>query len=55
VGQARSVLICHHDEPLNRLGLARWLASFTDLVAVVVVREQQARLLKRIQIGRAHV
>lgn len=46
---ARSVLICHHDEPLNRFGLARWLASFTELAAIVVVREPQARLLRRIR------
>jgi folate-dependent phosphoribosylglycinamide formyltransferase PurN len=45
----RSVLICHHDEPLNRFGLARWLASFTDLGAIIVIREPQARLKRRIQ------
>jgi folate-dependent phosphoribosylglycinamide formyltransferase PurN len=45
----RSVLICHHDEPLNQFGLARWMASFTDLVGVIVVREPGARLKKRIR------
>src|SRR5579863_2067783 len=45
----RSVLICHHDEPLNRLGLARWMASFTDLAAIVVVREPRARFVKRVR------
>lgn len=45
----RSVLICHHDEPLNRFGLGRWLASFTELAAIVVVREPQTRLLRRIR------
>ncbi len=45
----RSVLICHHDEPLNRFGLGRWLASFTELAAIIVVREPQARLLRRIR------
>jgi hypothetical protein len=49
VRQARSVLICQHDEPLNRFGLARWLASFTDLVAIVVIHEPQARLLQRVR------
>ncbi len=47
--RARSVLICHHDEPLNRYGLARWMASFTDLAAIVVVREPPARLRRRIR------
>ena len=44
-----TVLICHHDEPLNRFGLARWLSSFTDLRAVIVVREPGARFWKRIR------
>lgn len=47
--QPRSVLICHHDEPLNRFGLARWLASFTDLAAIIVVCEPRARLWRRIR------
>jgi hypothetical protein len=46
--QPKSVLICHHDEPLNRFGLARWMASFSDLAAIVVIREPGARLKKRI-------
>lgn len=46
---ARSVLICHHDEPLNRYGLARWLAAFTDLAGVVVIREPNARFWKRVK------
>ncbi|PYU30068.1 MAG: formyl transferase [Acidobacteria bacterium] len=45
----RSILICHHDEPLNRFGLARWLASFTELTAIVVVHEPPARLLRRVR------
>jgi folate-dependent phosphoribosylglycinamide formyltransferase PurN len=45
----RTVLICHHDEPLNHLGLARWLSSFTDLAAIVVVHEPQARFIQRIR------
>jgi folate-dependent phosphoribosylglycinamide formyltransferase PurN len=45
----RSVLICHHSEPLNRFGLARWMASFTDLAAIVEIREPADRLWKRVQ------
>jgi hypothetical protein len=49
VKATRSVLICHHDEPLNRFGLARWPASFTDLAAIIILREPRARLLRRIR------
>jgi folate-dependent phosphoribosylglycinamide formyltransferase PurN len=44
-----SVLICHHDEPLNRHGMARWLASWTDLAAVIVIREPAARMRRRVR------
>ena len=47
--RVRSVLICHHDEPLNRIGLARWMASFTDLAGIIVVREPGGRLRRRIR------
>lgn len=47
--KARSVLICHHDEPLNRFGLARWLASFTDLAAIIVIHEPPGRLFRRVR------
>ena len=47
--ELKSVLICHHDEPLNRFGLARWMASFSDLAAIVVIREPGTRLKKRIR------
>lgn len=48
-GRPRTVLICHHDEPLNRIALARWLASFTDLAAIIVVREPGARFWQRVR------
>jgi folate-dependent phosphoribosylglycinamide formyltransferase PurN len=47
--KARTVLICHAEEKLNRIGLARWMASFTDLAAVVVIHEPKGRLAKRIR------
>jgi hypothetical protein len=49
IPQGRTVLICHEQEPLNRFGLARWLASFTELAVIVVIREPPARLRRRIQ------
>jgi hypothetical protein len=45
----KSLLICHHDAPLDREGLARWLASTSELVGVVVLREPPARQRKRIK------
>lgn len=44
----RAVLICHASEPLNRFGLARWMASFLDLAAIIEIHEPPARLRKRI-------
>lgn len=46
--RARAVLICHASEPLNRFGLARWMASFLDLAAIVEIHEPPARLRKRV-------
>ncbi len=45
----RTVLICHHDEPLNRFGLSRWLASFSDLVAIIDLHEPPGRLWRRVR------
>jgi Formyl transferase len=45
----RTVLICHHDEPLTAHGLARWLASFTDLAGLVVIHETKQRFWRRIR------
>lgn len=50
----RTLLICHADSDLDREGLARWLASFSELVGLVVIEERgqmRARLrheLKRV-------
>ena len=35
----RTVLICHAGDDLNRIGTARWLASFTDLAGIVTIQE----------------
>ena len=45
----RSLLICHHDAPLDRDGLTRWLASFSDLVGVVVITETRDAVRRRIR------
>lgn len=43
----RTVLICHEEAVLTRDGLARWLASFSDLAGIVAIREE-GRVAKRI-------
>lgn len=45
----RIVLICHADDPLNREGLARWLASFGDLAGIVELRERGQRMWQRVR------
>lgn len=45
----RTALICHADDPLNRDGLARWLASFSQLAGIVVLDEPRQRLWRRIR------
>jgi formyl transferase-like protein len=45
----KTLLICHEDDELNRVGLARWLSSFSDLVGIVSLRETRARKWKRVR------
>jgi hypothetical protein len=45
----RTVLICHRGAPLDREGVAAWLASFSDLVGIVELSESRGRTLQRIR------
>jgi hypothetical protein len=45
----RTLLICHHDAPLDRAGIPPWLGSFTTFAGSVVIREPRARAWKRIR------
>ena len=45
----RTLLICHEGAELDRVGLAGWLASFTDLRGVVVLRERGERMRRRVR------
>ena len=45
----KTLLICHEGAELDREGLARWLASFSNLVGVVVLREKTGRMRRRIR------
>lgn len=45
----KTLLICHNNEPLNRDILPKWLASFSDLVGVIVLNEPKSSLEKRVK------
>lgn len=45
----RTVLICHAGARLDQLGLANWLASFSDLSGIIVLQEPRRRLWQRVK------
>lgn len=45
----RTLLICHEGALLDAEGLARWLASFSHLVGLVILGETQTRMRRRIR------
>jgi hypothetical protein len=45
----RTVLVCHADSHLNREGIARWLASFSDLAGMVLIEETSRDLMARVK------
>ena len=45
----RTLLICHEEDELNRVGLARWLASFSTLAGIVSLRETSVQTRRRIK------
>ena len=45
----RTALICHHDNPLNREALPRWMQSFSELAGIVVITETGSRLRRRLE------
>jgi hypothetical protein len=45
----RTLLLAHHDDRLSLIGLARWLASFSDLAGIVVLHETRSRLWRRLR------
>lgn len=45
----RLALICHEEDPINREGVARWLASIGDLVGIVSIEEPRSRMWKRVR------
>jgi hypothetical protein len=45
----RVVLMCHAESKLNVDGIARWLASFADLVGVIAIAEGTDAKLRRVR------
>jgi hypothetical protein len=45
----KTLLICHDEAPLDKDGLTRWLASFSDVVGLVVLQEPAERKRKRVK------
>lgn len=45
----RTFLVCHEEEELNREILPRWLASFSDLSGVLVLRETRKQKQRRVR------
>ena len=45
----KTVLICHHGATLDQEGMLRWLASFSEVVGVVVLRERAGRTRQRVR------
>lgn len=43
------MLVCHAESRLNREGIAKWLASFTDLVGMIVIEEHGRQTRARIR------
>lgn len=50
----KTLLICHEENLIDRDGLSRWLASFSDLAGLVVLREKGGRKFRRVkrEVGR---
>jgi len=45
----KTLLICHDGATLYQKGLPRWLASFSDLVSIILLRETPHRMWRRIR------
>ncbi len=46
----RTALICHDDNAISREVLPAFLASFSELVGIVVINEPRGRLLERLRV-----
>jgi Formyl transferase len=49
VPRPRIAVICHEHDPLDSDFLPQWLAGFSDVVAVIAIREGRAPLMRRLR------
>jgi hypothetical protein len=45
----RTLLIAHEDDPLNRVAMASWLASFSTLAGIISIVEPRERKKRRVR------
>jgi hypothetical protein len=45
----RTVLVCHAEGTLNRDGIARWLASFSDVAGIILIEETGVHTFARVK------
>lgn len=45
----KTLLICHDDAQLDKVVLARWLNSFSNLVGIVIIQEPESRIWRRVR------
>lgn len=45
----KTTLICHEGDVFDQQGLSRWLASFSELVGLIVLREQSEQVRRRVR------
>jgi hypothetical protein len=45
----KTLLICHENDALNRVALARWMASFSELCGIISLTETPQRMRKRVR------
>jgi hypothetical protein len=45
----RTVLICHAESAVNRVGIARWLTSFSDLAGIIEIDENATHAITRVK------
>lgn len=51
----KTLLICHDNAPLHHDGIARWLASFSDLTGLLILQEGRQALWRRVKRERRRV
>jgi folate-dependent phosphoribosylglycinamide formyltransferase PurN len=45
----RTVLICHDGDAFDQQGLARWMASFSNLAGMVIIQERSGQVGRRVK------